>query len=333
MRKFNNYLFKDFYHVFPFFLKSRILKFKRPKWKRIQSRISYIKKQFLFIIKRNKRNLRKLKSFIALLVKSLNYLFSFKLLKRRKKTNQQIFFKKKFFNFLQFLKTSYFLKLYKNIYFQTFNTSRYLFKVRRFKEKNDTSFFSFYYFNFRILKKIKKFKLRRKFYFKNRLLMKYNILKYFYGSISIKFFKNYLFSFPQIKSHKALVSQLLVQPEYRIDILLWRLKFFKTPYLARYACNNNFIFLNNNFLNINNNFLFKKTLKKGDILFSAMPFSFKSNLKLYSKSIYLPSIFEIDYYSNLIICLNNFMNINYKDINTILKEPICAYKLKDYLLK
>lgn len=340
MRKFNNFLFKDKYHVYPFFFKLRVLRFKRPKWERVQSRILYTLTKFHYIrvlmrFGRFSRLLQRitcvLKRINALL--KLSKFYSFLIKKYKKK---YIYRKKAFFVKYSYLKFSKALKFFSR-HTRKLNRLISKFKLRlkpnRYRHLQRITLFTSYFLNFRRFKKIQRLRIRKKFLFKNRLLMKYTVLKYFYGYLSIKIFKKYFLSAKKIKKHKTLLSNLFLKPECRIDILLWHLKFFKTPYLARFACNKNLIFLNKNSLTVNNNFIFKKVLKKNDYIYYSSKFFFKFNLRHYAKTFHTFSFFEIDYYSNYIVMLKNLLDLNYRDITTALKEPICVYKFKDYLLK
>ena len=75
--------------------------------------------------------------------------------------------------------------------------------------------------------------------------MKSIVLKYFYGCIKIKSFKK----IPKTYFYKDNLIFMFIKPEFRLDILLWRLQFFKSPYLARFAFQKNLININYNLIN------------------------------------------------------------------------------------
>ncbi len=316
MRKLNLLQFKNKFHVFLFFFKKRILKFKRTKWKKIQSKVFYIIKRLKFF------KLKKVSIFFFKFLYNLQYL--------KKKVNNN--YRLKFFKFLNKLKFNIKLKKFKIFIRKNKRLKRYKkYKLKRIKKKKMYEFFfCFIFFNFNVLKKNSHIYLRSRFIFKNTLYMKFIVLKYFYGCISIKLFKKHFLLLKDFKYTKIL-SFLFLNFEYRIDILLWRLKFFKNPYLAKFSCKKNNIFLLNKFIP-NKKFLNKNFLTSGDILFCNLKYSFKKNFKAYLSSFFLPTTFEIDYYTNFIITVKNLQDITYRDINSIIKEPICIYKFKDYLL-
>ena len=335
MRSFNQYLFKDKFHIFPFFLKYRLLNFKRPKWKKLQSQMSYYFKQYFFLRKKFKN------FFFFKFLSNLDFLKKkLKIVKKKK-----FFIRLKFLKFLRSLK--YFLnssKFLKNLYYYTSfkkNTYKYKYKYKykfKFKPKNykiKTSqfLFRFLFFNFKTLKKNYRIKIRSRFIFKNMLFMKYNIVKYFFGIISIKMFKNFAFRNLKLASYNDLISKLILKFDFRLDILLWRLKFFESPYLSRFFCKKGLITVNKKKSNLFSNFFFKKFLETNDFVSLNLKFSLKKNLKNYIRSFFLPTFFEIDYYSGSFVLLKNFNNLNYRDTNSFLKQPLCVYKFKDYLLK
>lgn len=328
MRAFNPYFFKDQFHIFSFFSKKRLINFKRPKWSRVKSQLNYYNNQ-IFRIKQYfiYNAFSRLKKQLFFFKKKL------KLLKKKK----NIFIRLKFLTFFKKLQRYLTSKKYKQITFKHLNKlkkkyNRNFQKTIKFsKDKTKTCFFKFFFFNFLIIKKNPNLMTRSRFIFKNTLLMKYNIIKYFWGFISLKSFKKYLFQAVKFQNRKDLLTQLLVKSEYRIDILLWRLKFFKNPFYARFACQKGLISINKYSKNINTNFLFKKNLYSGDLVSINLKYYFKQNLHFYFKTFFLPYIFEIDYYTSQVVILKNLKDLNFKDINSILKQPLCFYKFKDYL--
>jgi hypothetical protein len=320
MRGYKKFLFKNQWHVFTFFLKKRIVKFKRTKWKKIKSKIFYTIRQYNSYKKR------------------LISLYSVRILKILSSFKQQILKKKLFLNtnFLSFLKKiKYFLlskkykKLKRNLKYKLkffFNKPFYQ-KYQYFKKC-----LSLFFFNYKTLKVSNKFHIRYKFLFKNMLFMKSTILKYYSGCFTVRFFKTQ----PQSAFFKMRLLTTLVKPELRLDIILWRLKFFNSPYLARFAIQKKLVLVNN--LIINKTFqkqYFKVFINKGDIisLNSSLNYDYQKNKNSYFLSLYLPSTFEFDYYTNTIILLKSISTLNFKDINSLLKEPLCIYQFKNYIFK
>ena len=304
-----------------FFFKKRVLYFKRPKWKKIKLKIFYNLRQY----KKYQKKIVTLK-----FCKFLKYLTFLK---------KNIFFKKKikkkyilFFTKLNsFLKARYFKKIKRNLKFKLefpYKNNNLLYNNNFFFKKIfKTFFFSFDSIN------ISHFLVRARYIFKNLLLMKSTVLHYFNGCFSIKFFKK----IASTKVYKNDLANIFIKPEYRLDILLWRLKFFKSPYLARFAFQKNLILINPNttyktfFLKTH----FKRSLNGIQLisLSSQVLFFFKQNMQQFTKSLYLPTFLEIDYYSGNIILLKTLQNLTFKDINSVIKEPLCMYKFKNYILK
>lgn len=312
MRGFNKYLFKNKWHVFCFFFKKRILSFKRPKWKKIKSRIFVCLNSY----KKYKKNIIPLqfRRFFKILI----YLKRV-LLKKKNKINNKFYFFFKDLNF--FLKSRYFKKLNRNLSIPNL-------KFKKFFLKNFNNFFFSY--NFLV---VSHFTIRSRYIFKNLLYMKSTVLKYFAGCFSVNFFKK----LSTTLIYKKDIISTFVTEEYRLDILLWRLKFFKTPLLARFAFQQNLVLINNNM--VNSTYFFKQHYKRclsGLELVSLKSnfiFSYYKNSKYFVKFLYLPTFLEVDYYSCNSILLKPLFNLTFKDINSVLKEPLCMYKFKNYILK
>jgi hypothetical protein len=321
MRNFKKFLYKNKWHIYSFFFKKRVLNLKRTKWKQIRSRIYYIMRHY----KRYKQKFIYLKyrTFLKNIKKCI------KIIK-----NSSFLIKKNYIIFLKKLKVFFFSRKYKKLKFKLKNKLTYFFKRPYYQRYNFFSrCFNLFFFNFKFIKLSHKFHLRSRFFFKNRLLMKSSILHYFFGSIPVKKFKNIQFS----KTFKNDLILFFIKPEYRLDILLWRLHFFISPYLARFAFQQNLIQINKaNSLNIfYNKFYFKNSLNYGDTLSlnSKINYSFQKNLLAFAPSLFLPTLFEIDYYTNNIVILKTLNNLNFIDINSILKEPLSMYKFKNFINK
>lgn len=319
MRGFNKFLFKNKWHAYCFFFKRRLLRFKRPKWKKIQNKIKFsIKSYKKFMRKTLNRNFLKFFKYLNFLKKKLIFKKSIK--------KKYTFFLKKL---KYFLKSRYFKnikrKLKLNLEFKItkpFKLLKYFFKRNL---NNHHPFFEF--------TNISHFLLRSRFFFKNLLFMKSTVLKYFNGCFSFKFFKKVSF----VSFYKDNLISIFIKPEFRLDILLWRLKFFTSPYLARFAFQKNLIFINKN-LTFSFYFFkqhFKRCLPGSQLisLSTQLKYSFKKNLNHFVKSVSVSTFLEIDYYLGHIIILKNFKDLQFRDINSILKEPIGFYKFKDFIYK
>jgi len=96
--------------------------------------------------------------------------------------------------------------------------------------------------------------------------------------------------------------------EFRIDILLHRLRFFKSSCEAR-------IFLNKGLIKVNSrpvkgNYY----LRSGDIITCECLISYKQNLDSLKKVFLLRNCFEIDFYTNTIVVLRSFNEIYESEI-------------------
>jgi ribosomal protein S4 len=143
------------------------------------------------------------------------------------------------------------------------------------------------------------------FSFKNSLNLKISVFRLFQNHLNNKLFNKSLF----IKkcSNLEFFSNVLAKNEFRIDLLLWKLHLFESSYAARLAINNNYIHVNSK--TISGNFY----LKKGDIVSFNKSFNLKKNLKNLIQYKYLLTFIEIDYYSNTIIILKSYSNLNLED--------------------
>ena len=81
-------------------------------------------------------------------------------------------------------------------------------------------------------------------YYKDGLFVKNNLNNYFDNSFKSSFWKKNLKNKKSLNK-KFLFLSCLVLPEFRLDILLWRLQFFKSPFQARQSIVNNEVFINN----------------------------------------------------------------------------------------
>lgn len=320
MRGYKKFLFKNKWHVFTFFLKKRILKFKRTKWKKIKSRIFYSIKQYRIYKKR----------LISLRFgKFLNNIRFFK----KQIHNQNLFLSTHFLTFLKKLKFFLISKKYKKLKRNLKYKLKFFFN-KPFYQKHQyfKKCFRLFFFNYKTLKLSNKYHTRYKFMFKNMLFMKCTILKYYAGCFRVPFFKKQ----PTSIIYKTRLANTFIKPELRLDIFLWRLKFFSSPYLARFAIQKKLILINDFIINkIFDKHYYKLFLNKNDIisLNSNLKYTYKKNLNMYLTSLYLPTFLEFDYYTNTIILLKSITTLNFKDINSILKEPLCVYQFRNYIFK
>jgi hypothetical protein len=316
MRRISKFKFSNKKHNYPHFFYNRILHFQRPKWKFIKTKILRLKKTRKSIT-------------IKIIFKKKVKLFR-NMIFLKEKIKQQFLYSKYFFFF--FKKVKKILKK-KNISFLKFKLKKFINKKQKSVNKKQVEFIlNNFFFNFvRIKSKISSWN-RLRFTFKENLWMKFSVFKYFNFCFSTAFFKR--FSFKK-KSRVYNLSLAFVQPEYRLDILLWRLKFFLSPYTARNAIRFCLVDIYSK-LSVFNTKVPSSTyfVQPGDIIqVTASNLVFKKVLSHFAKAIYLPSFLEVDYYTNTIVILKSFKTLKEEDLNSIIKEPLCFYKFKNFILK
>ena len=176
--------------------------------------------------------------------------------------------------------------------------------------------------NILLIKNIFKSWERIKKYYKKSLETK-NLLNSFYENrITPRYIKKNL-SKTLIK--KNLISNMLLKPLFRVDILLWKLNLSASSYESKQAINSNLVLINGE--TVKSNFL----LKKGDVI------SFNSELedkkyffnfvKKYSLHENFLTFVEIDYYTKTVVILKNFCDLDYQDFSLIVNEYLSIKKL------
>lgn len=124
--------------------------------------------------------------------------------------------------------------------------------------------------------------------------------------------------------------QIMLKPEFKLSILLWRLSFFCSSFQASQAINEKKVVVNGKF--IGNNLL----ILKGDVI-HLVPENYKRNTSIHkSKTQFLPSdtiltFVEVDYYSNLIVILKDLKELSEQDLHFIRPEFCNVKKIKDYI--
>ena len=164
-------------------------------------------------------------------------------------------------------------------------------------------------------------------YYSEGLLLKIFLRLFFDNSLQVKFFKNEFLNYNN-KSLKNLLISLFLKPCFRVDILLWKLNFFKSPYAARQYINEKKILIN--LKSVKGNYF----LKKGDII------SFKSNnidlFLIFSNLISnfdLYTFIEVDNYLKRIILIKDLKELSRDDLNLMVRIFFDTNKLKDYIMK
>ena len=146
-------------------------------------------------------------------------------------------------------------------------------------------------------------------------------------SISVSYFRSVLKNNSLSSTLRSMYLYTLLKPEFRLDILLWRLNFFESSYQARQAINERRVKVNEKV--VAGNFFFKK----GDLI----SFIDLKNLNITQKrtksslSDIIFSFIEVDYYSNNIVILKDLKDLTTDDFYLLLNETYNIKKIKDYI--
>ena len=205
------------------------------------------------------------------------------------------------------------LNFYKNLKRELYK------KVRERKKKKK-------YREFNILLDFSPSKVRSKFFdkfsrtYKSGLLIKNSLDQYFNGAISLKFFKN------QVSAKKKVLNKLLVRPYYKLDILLWKLRFFSSAKQALHNIKNKQVVVNDK-LTTKNFFL-----KKGDIIKVLNKKRGLIQNTVLKKSTLIPFC-EVDYYTYNIVIIENSIDLDQKSLSLIFRDTIELPSFIDYIEK
>lgn len=183
-----------------------------------------------------------------------------------------------------------------------------------------------------IWKKGRKVRIRRKFanhivvhvsgkfnvkrFFKTKQLTKKYISSLFENTIDFRKKNNY-------KDRVSSVSSYIIKPYYRVDLLLWYLKFFPSSVEARIFLNGRNVLVNDRVVGSN------YELKKGDVI-TLNYFNLTSEVaerneyywirrKFKKSSAFFPFL-EVDYYSNKIIILKDWNELSIIELALTIKS-------------
>lgn len=214
------------------------------------------------------------------------------------------------------------------------NLSEYSAKLLRFKKtkwsfvKNLEQKFKRYVFRnfFKISKNISFFEKSKKFY---QLSLNYKriIKNCFDNSIKLSKIKKNL----QKKNHfglKYILKKILIEYEYRLDILLYKLNIFDNIYKARSYIKKNGVILNNKKI------YHLKFLKEGDVLnFEDIFYSLEENLKKKIKKIQFFPHLEIDYYTNYCVVIKDAISLSEEDLTLFFQHKFNISHLYNSIFK
>lgn len=168
-----------------------------------------------------------------------------------------------------------------------------------------------------------------KYYVNGRRIQK-TISSFFDRTLPVHFFNKALNS-----SHKShlidrVYANTLLKPEFRLDILLWRLSFFRSCYQASQVISEKKVKVNGICVKGNH------YVRKGDIITLDL---FRSSINLavinsrpdflFSKK--FSTFVEVDHYLNCIVVLKDFDELGLEDFYILVKEHCSLKKVKDYI--
>lgn len=158
-----------------------------------------------------------------------------------------------------------------------------------------------------------KIRLKKRFYlnkvFRRKLQTKKYIASLYDGNIIKKRQMK-----EKIKSRSILMSSILVKPMFKIDNILWYLDLFPSPWAARHAINNGYVFINDKKIKLN------YIVKSGDLITLQLPVkaeefnAYKTIKKKFWRINNLLPFMECDYFTNTFIVLKSWDDLSGNDL-------------------
>jgi ribosomal protein S4 len=181
------------------------------------------------------------------------------------------------------------------------------------------------FYNSKLQIPVKKWEKVQKKY-KTSLKLKNYYSQLYDNKLMYKWMKKNIFLYKNIKELNSFY-QSMMQFEFRLDILLWRLRLFKTSYQSSLFINHKFIKVNSK--NVKSNYI----LKAGDIISFENKINLIQNLKRLKKTFLLMNFIEVDYYSNSIIILFSVNEMNKLDYFLFMKQYFNLMKFSYSFIK
>ena len=158
--------------------------------------------------------------------------------------------------------------------------------------------------------------------YKSSLQLKRHYSQLYDNNILSKVMKKNIFSYKNIQYHLPFLTSVM-QFEFRLDILLWRLRFFKNTYQSSLFIDHKFVKVNSKF--VKNNYI----VKAGDIISFPKYFSsFSNNLKNLKKILLIKNFLEIDYYTNSLIIISDINEMTQLDYSVFMKQYFNLMKFR-----
>jgi ribosomal protein S4 len=171
---------------------------------------------------------------------------------------------------------------------------------------------------------------RIKRYYENGRKIRTSILRLFDKTLVAKSFKKFLRRSKKSFEVTNVYLKMIVKPEYRLNILIWRLGFFRSSYEACQAINEKRVYVNSRCVS-------KSTLLcKGDVITFGPSYK-QSNLVIQKirDSFLIPqsvlTFVEIDYYSNSVVIVKGLSDLSTEDLYLMAKDHYSLKKLSDCL--
>ena len=167
-------------------------------------------------------------------------------------------------------------------------------------------------------------------YYENGRRIKNVVSSLFDKSLPTKFFRRSLNVCKKSSRVTEVYSNTLLKPEFILNILLWRLNFFRSTYQASQAISEKKIYVNGK--SIKGNFL----LSRGDVVTFCQTCNVKNlTMKKFRSSFLFSKIvspfIEVDYYSNTIVILKSVEDLGLEDFYTLVRDSYSLKKVKDYI--
>lgn len=134
---------------------------------------------------------------------------------------------------------------------------------------------------------------RLRFFYKNALQAKRLLQQYFDRKLTRSYYSS--FSYKRKSAH--LLTTTLLRPEFRLDVLLWRARVFKSPYAAENGIKGHLVTVNEKVARL------KYVAKAGDVVSVKGRSNYKASNSRYILPPALAPFVEVDYYSNEIVVL------------------------------
>jgi len=167
-------------------------------------------------------------------------------------------------------------------------------------------------------------------YYRDGNRLKNSIINLFDKSFSSSYFKKVLRSSSFYSKMSEMYLYFLIKPEFRIDILLWKLNFFSSSYEARQAINENKVSVNDKYIYSN------YYLLKGDVISFNNKFDMKflNIVQNRNKSLSISTVLsfvEVDYYSNTIVIVKSVKDLTADDFYLLIRSSYNLKLIKDYI--